>query len=126
MKIKGPPIFSGPPEPPDPDSGDTKSVANQPKTKAEIQDVRNRSVSAPDAFENGLREVAELGKKQGIPNEVTVAKVVDTVLEEVLGKEFVSSAEAASIREALTPLISSDAYLMGKLNSILSRMGNKS
>lgn len=126
MIIKGPPKYSGRPAPPDPDSGDSKSVANQPKTKAEIQEVRNRSVSAPDAFENRLREVAELGRKQGIPKEATVAKVVDTVLEEVLGKEFLSSPEAASIREALTPLISSDEYLMGKLNNILSRMGNKS
>lgn len=127
MIIKGPPKYSGPPAPPDPESGENKSVSKlQSDAKSEVRETRNRSVSPADAFEKGLTEVAALAKKQGIPKEATVAKVVDTVLEEVLGKEFLSSPEAASIRKALTPLISSDEYLMGKLNSILSRMGNKS
>jgi hypothetical protein len=127
MKIKGPPNFSGPPAPPDPESGEKKSVSKlQANTNSPVQEIKNRSISAADTFEKGLREVAEAARKQEIPKEATVAKVVDTVLEQVLGKEFLSKPEAASVREALTPLIASDEYLMGKLNSILSRLGNKS
>jgi hypothetical protein len=126
MTIKVPPNLSGPPAPPDPESAESKPVAKfQTEGKSEVRE-KPIAKSAVDTFENGLKEVAELARKQGIPKEATVAKVVDRVLEQVLGKEFLSKPEAASVREALTPLICSDEYLMGKLNSILSRLGNKS
>lgn len=127
MKIKEPPNYSGPPAPPDPEAGESKPVSNfQSDAKSEVREKPTASVPATDTFKNGLKEVAELARKQGIPKEATVGKVVDRVLEQVLGKEFLSKPEAASVREALTPLICSDEYLMSKLNSILSRLGNKS
>jgi hypothetical protein len=126
--IKGPPNFSGPSAPSEPDPGESKQLSkSQTDAKSKVRGPEKSGVvSSTEAFENGLKEVAELARKQGIPKEATVAKVVDQVLEQVMGKEFLAKPEAASVREALTPLISSDEYLMGKLNSILSRLGNKS
>jgi hypothetical protein len=128
MKIKGPPDYSGPPTPPEFEGGEKQNVskAQSEKSLTETQIPEKLSPARADALEKGLREVAELARKEGLDKEATIGKVVDTVLEQVMGKEFICGPEAASLRKAIAPLVSSDEYLMGKITNLLSRLGNKS
>lgn len=120
MKIKGPGSYSGPPAAPEPES-------NKPVSKFEPHEIQNAEVSqkksaAPaklNDFEKGLQEIARTSRAGG---EIPVGKIVDTVLEEVLGKDFASKPGGAAMRDAIVPLVSQDEHLMGKLNSILSRL----
>jgi hypothetical protein len=122
MKIKGPGGYSGPPVPPEPES-----VGSKPKSKfepqetqaAEVTHKKSAAAGEPTAFEKGLQEIARARAGGG---EIPVGKIVDSVLEEVLGKDFALKPGGAAVKEAIVPLISQDEHLMGKLNSILSRL----
>ena len=123
MKIKGPGGYSGPPVPPEPES-----VGSKPTSKFEPQEIqsaeatqkKSAAAAEPTAFEKGLQEIARTRAGGG---EIPVGKIVDSVLEEVLGKDFASKPGGAAVKEAIVPLVSQDEHLMGKLNSILSRLG---
>lgn len=127
MKIKGPSDYSGPPTPPEPKGVDNKSVSKfeteQTTTESTQSAGRKEKASGLDSFETGLREIAKTSGPQGMPGEA-VDKIVDTVLQEVLGKDFMSRPDAARLKEAIAPLISQDEQIMGKLQSILNRLGN--
>lgn len=139
MKIKGPADYSGPPAPPEPEKGGSgegvvspgRLAADQvsPQQQAETVAAKGKSAAdparQPDAFEMELRDIARTVKDQGLHGEATAAKVVDRVLEDVMGKEFMSGPRGVEIRQAIGPLVSQDDHLMAKLNSILSRLENK-
>ena len=127
MKIKGPGNYSGPPPPEV--KGDDKKVgkfalekpieqAEKAKSKSETQSVSN--------LEKGLSEVARSVKSEGLKGEALASKVVDTVLGEMFGKDFLSRPDAAVLRETIAPFVAQDEHLSSKLNSLLSRLGNKS
>lgn len=127
MKIKGPGNYSGPPS--TESKGDDKKVgkfpaekaieqAGQPKGKAETRAVSN--------LEKGLTEVARSAKAEGLKGEALASKVVDTVLSEMFGKDFPSRPDAAVLRETIAPFVAQDEHLSSKLNTLLSRLGNKS
>jgi len=123
MEIKGPGKYSGPPVPSEPEG-----VGKKPASKFEPHEVQSTEVTQkksaapaePSTFEKGLQEIARTSRAGG--GEIPVGKIVDTVLEEVLGKDFASKPGCAAIKEAIVPLIGQDEHLMGKLNSILSRL----
>jgi hypothetical protein len=122
MKIKGPGGYSGPPVPSEPESVGSKPTKFEPQeTKAaEVTQKKGAAATEPTAFEKGLQEIARTSRAGG--GEIPVGKIVDSVLEEVLGKDFASKPGGAAVKEAIVPLISQDEHLMGKLNSILSRL----
>ena len=128
MKIKGSPDYPGPPTPPEPGKGEARVTpefrADQASESKAVGNDKNK-IQQPGSFEMALREVARSAKAEGLQGEAAAAKVVDKVLEDVLGKEFMSGPQAASIRQAIGPLVTQDEYLMGKLQSILSRLQNK-
>jgi hypothetical protein len=129
MKIKGPPDYSGPPAPSEFEGGEKQNVSKVQSEKSVTEtrlSAEKLSPARADALEKSLREVAETAKKEGLEKEATIGRVVDTVLEQVMGKEFMCGPEAASLRNAIAPLVSSDEYLMGKISNLLSRLGNKS
>jgi len=126
MKIKGPGDFSVPPSPEF--KGDDKKVGNfstekpveqttQPKARAESQPV--------SGMEKGLSEVARTVKAEGLKGEALAAKVVDTVLGEMFGKDFLSRPDAAALRDTIAPFVAQDEHLSSKLNNLLSRLANK-
>jgi len=128
MKIKGPGNYSGPPSP-EVQKGDDKKVSKfpldqgiektaQPKARAEAQSV--------SGMERGLSEVAPSAKAEGLKGEALAAKVVDTVLGEMFGKDFLSRPDAAALRDTIAPFVAQDEHLSSKLNSLLSRLANKS
>ena len=116
--------------PPSPEpKGDDKKVGNfpsekvvdqtaQPKTRTEAQPV--------SGMERGLSEVARSAKAEGLKGEALAAKVVDTVLGEMFGKDFLSRPDAAALRDTIAPFVAQDEHLSSKLNNLLSRLGNKS
>jgi|GEM_PF-3286409 len=127
MKIKGPGNYSVPPS--SEFKGDEKKVGNfstekpleqatQTKGKAETHSV--------SAMEKGLSEVARSVKSQGLKGEALATKVVDTVLGEMFGKDYLSHPDAAVLRDTIAPYVAQDEHLSSKLNSLLSRLGNKS
>jgi hypothetical protein len=124
--IKGPPDYTGPPSSPEPEKIDKKAVTGSPLDQStgakEAEQVGPKQVPA-DNFESSLTEIAKTLGSGGLQNQSAVSKVVDTVLEEILGKDFLSTPDAASLREAITPFISQDEQMMNKLNSILNRLG---
>ena len=122
MKIKGPGGYSGPPVPPEPESVGSKPTKFEPQETqtAEVTHKKGAAATEPTAFEKGLQEIARTSRAGG--GEIPVGKIVDSVLEEVLGKDFASKPGGAAVKEAIVPLISQDELLMGKLNSILSRL----
>lgn len=122
MKIKGPGGYSGPPAPPEPESVGSKPTKFEPQETqtAEVTHKKGAAATEPTAFEKGLQEIARTSRAGG--GEIPVGKIVDSVLEEVLGKDFASKPGGAAVKEAIVPLISQDEHLMGKLNSILSRL----
>ena len=125
MKIKGPANYSGPP-PTETKTDATKAKAefDPEKVGGESQPVRTRT-HQPAPWERGLSEIAHAIKAEGLQGEAVVGKVVDSVLENLFGKEFLSGRDAATMRETLTPFISQDELLMNKLNSVLSRLEKK-
>lgn len=126
MKIKGPGGYPRPPEPPDAQSG---KVGNQstftPGSVAEEASVRKApgksKVVTP--FETDLKEISGSVKAGTMNHETAVTKVVESVLSDLLGKDFLSRADSASLREKIGPFIAQDDVLAGKLQSILSRIG---
>jgi hypothetical protein len=127
MKIKGPGSYSGPPSPDF--KGDEKKVGKfqpeklqqgpeQAKAKTQTQTISD--------VEKGLSEVARAAKAEGLKGEALAAKVVDTVLSQMFGKEFLSHPDAAALRETITPFVAQDEHLSSKINNLISRMGNKS
>jgi hypothetical protein len=121
MRIKGS-GYSGPPVPPEPEGVESKPVSKfEPKEvqASEVTNKRGAAAAEPSAFEKGLQEIAKASRTGA---DVPVDKIVDTVLEEVFGKDFASTPDGAAARDAIVPLISQDEHLMGKLNSILSRL----
>jgi hypothetical protein len=121
MRIKGS-GYSGPPVPPEPEGIESKPKSKFETKEAQTSEVTNKKGTAatePTAFEKGLEEIAKASRTGA---DVPVNKIVDSVLEEVLGKDFASTPVGAAARDAIVPLISQDEHLMGKLNSILSRL----
>lgn len=127
MKIKGPGNYSGPPSPDF--KGDDKKVGKfQPeklqqgpertKPKTESQNVSD--------LERGLGEVARAAKSEGLKGEALTARVVDSVLTQMFGKDFLSHPDAAQLRETITPFVAQDEHLSNKINNLISRLGNKS
>jgi hypothetical protein len=122
MKIKGPGSYSGPPAPSEPEGTESKPVSKfdtQEVQTSEATQKKGSAASGLNAFEKGLQEIARASRTGG---EVSVTKIVDTVLEEFLGKDFASRPDGVAVRDAIVPLINQDEHLMGKLNSILSRL----
>ena len=127
MKIKGPGNYSGPP--PTEFKGDDKKVGNFPANKPEEQVglSRGKTETQPlSGMEKGLTEVARSVKSEGLKGEALASKVVDTVLGEMFGKDFLSHPDAKALRETIAPFVAQDEHLSSKLNSLLSRLGNKS
>lgn len=124
MKIKGPGSYSGPPAPPEPEGPGSKPATKfESGQVADAQAAQNKGrTSEVSNFEKGLQEIAR-NQKPG--SEIPVNKIVDSVIEEVLGKDYMSKPGAANLRDAIVPLVSQDENLMNKLNGILSRL-NKS
>ena len=121
MKIKGPGNYSGPPAPTEPEGTGSKPVSKFDTKEVQTSEVTNKKGTAsaePNSFEKGLHEIARFRAGGEIP----LSKIVDTVLEETLGKDFASRPDCAAMRDAIVPLINQDEHLMGKLNSILSRL----
>ena len=126
MKIKGSGNIpaSLPPEP----TGDDKKVGKfQPEKQ--IQEPNQARSKGPaqniSAMEKGLSEVAKAAKEEGLKGEALAAKVVDTVLTQMFGEDFVSRPDAAALRETITPFIAQDEHLSSKLQSLMTRLGNK-
>jgi len=126
MKIKGPGNYSVPP-PPEPKGDDKKVGKFQPekyiqepketKAKGQTQNV--------STLEKGLSEVAKTAKAEGLKGEALAAKVVDTVLTDMFGKDFLTRPDAAALRETITPFVAQDEHLSSKLQSLITRLGNK-
>ncbi len=127
MKIKGPGNYSGP-LPPEP-QGDDKKVGKFQPEKKQIQEPQETKAKgqAPNvsAMEKGLSEVAKTAKAEGLKGEALAAKVVDTVLTQMFGEDFVSRPDAAALRETITPFVAQDEHLSSKLQSLMTRLGNK-
>ena len=127
MKIKGPGNFSVPPSP-EP-TGDDKKVGNFPadKTVDQTTQPKARTEAQPaSGMEKGLSEVARSAKAEGLKGEALAARVVDTVLGEMFGKDFLSRPDAAALRDTIAPFVAQDEHLSSKLNNLLSRLGTKS
>ena len=126
MKIKGPGNFSVPPEP-EP-KGDNKKVGNFPSEKLveQTSQPKARAEAQPaTGMEKGLSEVARSAKAEGLKGEALAGKVVDTVLGEMFGKDFLSRPDAAALRDTIAPFVAQDEHLSSKLNNLLSRLANK-
>ena len=126
MKIKGPGTFSGPPSPEFQESEKKagKFPIEKPVEQAAQTKVRTETQSVSN-LEKGLGEVARSVKAEGLKGEALAVKVVDTVLGEMFGKDFLSRPDAAALRETIAPFVAQDEHLSSKLNSLLSRLGNK-
>ena len=126
MKIKGPGNYSGPPSPEF--KGDDKKVGKfQPENLQGPETTKASSPKQPvSPMEQGLSEVARSAKAEGLKGEALTAKVVDTVLTQMFGKDFLSRPDANALRETIIPFLSQDEHLSGKINSLISRLGNKS
>lgn len=126
MKIKGPGPYSGPP--PSEPKGDDKKVGKfQPeKYSQEPQETKAKGQTQNvSQLEKGLSEVAKTAKAEGLKGEALAAKVVDTVLTEMFGKDFLTRPDAAALRETITPFVAQDEHLSSKLQSLITRLGNK-
>jgi hypothetical protein len=127
MKIKGPGDFSVPPSPEF--KGDEKKVGKfEPEklTKGPEETKAKKESAGVSNLEQGFQEVARAAKAEGLKGEALTAKVVDTVLTEMFGKDFLNRPEAAALRDTITPFVSQDEHLSAKINSLISRLGNKS
>ena len=127
MKITGPGNYSGPPAPPEKTKGgEARGVSPFQQETTGVEEAasagRKGAAGKPSLFEAGLREIAKAGKAGGLSGEATVGKVVDSVLEQVLGNDFQSKPGIEKLREAMIPMLSQDEVFMGKLNNVLSRL----
>lgn len=127
MKIKGPGNFSGPP-PSDFKPEEDKKVGKFEPEKLQQTGpqakVKNQPLNASE-FEKGLSEIARSAKSEGLKGEALAAKVVDTVLTEMFGKDFLSNPDATKLRETIIPFVAQDENLSNKINNLISRLGNK-
>lgn len=125
--IKGPSDYSTPPTPPESNGVEKKTVSKFESEPSGGIDkggsTGQKQTEISDSFEKDLREIAQTSGAKGPDGEASVHRIVDTVLQEVLGKDFMSRPEAARLKEAIAPMISQDEQMMNKLNSILSRLG---
>jgi hypothetical protein len=121
MKIKGPGSYSGPPASPEPEDVGSKPVSKFEPKEVQASEVNKKGAASaePSGFEKGLQEIAKTSRPG---SEIPVEKIVDTALEDVLGKDYASRPGGLAVRDAIVPLINQDEHLMGKLNSILSRL----
>lgn len=127
MKIKGPGNYSGLPAPPEEvKGGEAKGRAAFSPEAGGIKDAeatrKNAATGEAGSFEAKLQEIARAGRKDGAPGAETVNKVVDSVLERMMGKEFLAGPDASSMKAAMVPMLSEDEHFMNKLNSVLSRL----
>jgi hypothetical protein len=125
MKIdKKPPDYPVPPTPPE-NGADNKTVSKFDPGQSNITSAKptgkEAEVSTP--FEQSLREIAKGSGTQESRGPAAVERVVNSVIEEVMGKEFMSRPDAARLKDALVPMIGEDEPMMNKLNSILNRLG---
>ncbi len=127
MKIKGPTDYSIPPAQPESNGVEKKTVSKvESEPSRDINKAGSPSQKQPEVsgrFEKGLREIAKASGPKGPDGEASVDHIVDTVLQEVLGKDFMSRPEGARLKEVIIPMISQDEQMMSKLNSILNRLG---
>ncbi len=128
MKIKGPGNFPEMPTPPE-INGDGKKAGKFDPEKP-VQNAQGPEAKAktqpPSALEQGISEVARAAKAEGLKGEALASRVVDTVLSQMFGKDFLSRPDAAALRKTITPFVAQDEHLFSRLNSVLSRLGNKS
>ncbi len=129
MKIKGPADYPGPPTPPEPKKGEERissgQFENQMAESKAAGGLKGKTPEPPASFDLAFGEVARAVRAGGLAGEEAATRVVDKVLEGVLGKEFMAGPQAASLREAIGPLVTQDECLMNKIHSILSRLQNK-
>jgi hypothetical protein len=126
MKIKGPGNYSGPPPPES--KGDEKKVGKfQPdKYTQEPQETKAKGQTQNvSTLDKQLSEVAKTAKAEGLKGEALAAKVVDTVLTDMFGKDFLTRPDAAALRETITPFVAQDEHLSSKLQNLITRLGNK-
>jgi hypothetical protein len=127
MKIKGPGNYSGPPPPDLPNDGKKVGKFEPEKLQQGPQEAKAKTqAQSASHLEQGLSEVARTAKAEGLKGEALTAKVVDTVLTQMFGKDFLSRPDAAALRETITPFIAQDEHLSGKINNLIARLGNKS
>jgi hypothetical protein len=127
MKIKGPGNFSVPPSP-EFKGDDNKKVGKFSTEKSVEQTTKPKEradTQAVSEMEKGLSEVAHSMKAEGLKGEALASKVVDTVLGEMFGKDFLSRPDAAALRDTIAPFVAQDEHLSSKLNNLLSRLANK-
>ena len=127
MKIKGPGDFSVPPAPDF--KGDDKKVGKFQSERLQQGPEQTKTKNQPQnvsSLEKGLSEVARAAKEEGLKGEALTARVVDTVLTQMFGKDFSTHPDAAKLRETITPFVAQDEHLSGKINNLISRLGNKS
>ncbi len=137
MKIKGPADYSGPAAtPPEPGKGGEEKISSgrqadrllpqQTETAASAAATAGRGVRRQaGTFEVEMEGRARAMKTENLQGEAVAGRVVDSVLEDVLGKEFMSGPRADAIRQAIGPMVSQDENLMSRIHSILSRLENK-
>jgi protein tyrosine/serine phosphatase len=126
MKIKGSPDFPVPPTPPEQNGADNKTVSKfDPGQSSNITSARpsGKEGEVTSPFEQSLKEIAKSSGPQQPVGKAAAEHIVNSVLEEVMGKEFMSKPDAARLKDALVPMISEDEPMMNKLNSILNRIG---
>lgn len=127
MKIKGPGNYSGIPAPPeDVKKGEGKGSVPFNPDAGGVQGTDAAQKNAPagkvGTFEASMQEIAKTSGKQGASADATVNRVVDSVLEQMMGKEFLGKPEAASLKATMVPMLSQDEHFMNKLNSVLARL----
>lgn len=127
MKIKGPGNYSGIPAPPEEvkkGEGSSNTSFNPEAGGVQNADTsrKNAQVAKTGIFEAKMQEIAKTSGKQGASAETNVNRVVDSVLEQMLGKDFLGKPEAASLKAAMVPMLSQDENFMNKLNGVLARL----
>ena len=127
MKIKGPGNYSGLPAPPeDVKGGEVKGKSSFSPDAGEVKGTDATAAGSvsgkASSFETNLRQIAGASGKEGVTGDATVNKVVDSVLEQMLGNEFLGKPEAASLKNAVVPMLSQDENFMSKLNHVLARL----
>ena len=126
MKIKGPGDFSGPQPPEIQKEGKKVGKFDPEKLQEGPQETKGKvQPQNVSQLEQGLSEVARTAKSEGLKGEALTAKVVDTVLTQMFGKDFLSRPEATALRDTITPFVAQDEHLSGKIQSLIARLGNK-
>jgi hypothetical protein len=127
MRIKGPGDLPGQ-QPIEPKRDEKKVGKFQPeKYIQEPQETKAKGQTQHVShLEKELSEIAKSAKAEGLKGEALAAKVVDTVLSEMFGKDFLTRPDAAALRETITPFVAQDEHLSSKLQNLITRLGNKS